>query len=317
MLRALIVGSGWGRYAGEAFGDDPRVELCGIVGRGSPRTSQLAAQLRVPVFDSLNVALSAIRPEIAAVAVAEGENEAIAERLILAGAHVLCSHPVAPDAPAVQRMGALAEKHGRLIATDYTLRLSPAFVAARNALSLAGPVLRSSVRCPGRALVMGIDLALAFGGPAAQVYAAGRYPASLAERRRKMPAAFPPLCILEHHGGAVTTIMPAPHALPAFAHRIEISALSARIDVALPAGGASEFRNLGGGRVVERELWSPAAARSSQEIFGSGMRSLVHRFVDSVVEGIPVHAPLVEEYQVRATWAALRRSSIEERPAVV
>ena len=62
-LRALVVGSGWGRNHAYAYRAHPRVELVGLCGRGeSERSLQLARDLQVPLFTDLDHALKETQP---------------------------------------------------------------------------------------------------------------------------------------------------------------------------------------------------------------------------------------------------------------
>ena len=131
-LRALSIGSGWGRHAARVFATDPRTELCGLVGRGSARTEALAAELAVPVFGELSEAVAAVRPQIASVAAHYSSNVALVDQLLSADCHVLCSHPVAPTAKEVQQLAERSKAKGLVVATDYTLRLQPGFTALVN-----------------------------------------------------------------------------------------------------------------------------------------------------------------------------------------
>lgn len=316
-LRALVFGSGWGEHSVRAFDSDPRVRLAGIVGRGSARTRELAKSLAVPAFDDVEKAIAATAPEVASVAVNEREGPAIAEALLKRGCHVLAAHPVAADAATVRSLAALAETCGRVIATDYTLRLQPGFTAARQVLDRSGALLRAVIEAPGRALIMAADLAIGLAGPVASVLASPLYPAALDERIHRSPKSFPPTLLFEHRCGCVTVVVPVPHAAPASAHRITLSAERARIDLALPAGEVRALSYLGGGQISEYRILKAEPSRSASEVFAGPMRELARRFVDSVTSGAPVHAGLMEEAHLRDLWAAAQRSARERCPVDV
>lgn len=311
-LCALVVGSGWGAHAARAFATDPRVRLAGLVGQGSDRTLLLGAELAVPVFADLRDAIRGVRPEIAAVAAAEAANAAMVRELLTSGCHVLCAHPVATDAERVSALAEIARRRGRIAVADYTLRLTPAYGAACAALDRCGTLLRTSIQAPGRALVMAIEVAMGFAGPVARVLAAGDYPPEVADRRRRQPPSFPPSLLLAHDSGCVTSITPVPHAAPATAHRITLSAEGGRIELALPAGEVRVVQSLGRGlhrETVERPAAPPSPA---METFGAPMQALARRFVDAVLGGAPPHAPLEHEAEVRRVWAAAQAAGREE-----
>jgi predicted dehydrogenase len=308
-LCALTIGSGWGAHAANAFAQDPRVRLGGIVGRGSERTRALAAELGVPVFDDLQEAIRCLQPRIAAVAAGERWHPAIVEALLLSGCHVLCAHPVASDSDRVVGLFETARRRNLIAVADYTLRLTPAYEAACAALERSGAHLRTSIEAPGRAIVMAMDVAIGFAGPVARVLGATDYPVEIAEKRRHHPRAFPPTLLLAHRSGCVTSITPVPHAAPASAHRIALSARSARIDVALPAGEVRVVQSLGGGLHREHVERTALPATAAVETFGAPMRALARRFVDTVLGTAPPHAPLREEAHLRAVWTAAQQSS--------
>ena len=318
MLRALVIGSGWGRHAAEALARMPEVELAGIVGRGSARTRGLTKRLGVSCYDDLDDAIGRAQPDAAMISVSERAHPGLVRKLLEAGCHVLCSHPVATDAATVLALDELARALALRVATDYTMRLLPAFEAARRSLASYGPPLRIAQQSPGRALPIAIDLALSLAGPAARVFAAGAYPPHLDERRRTAPQAFPPTIVVEHAGGCVTAITPVPHADPAAAHRLSISTERGRLDLRLPAGGLDGLTYRGGG-VVERNQIVAASPDPAPpgELFGSAMRELVRRFVEGIVTGDAVDVPLVDEARVRGVWAAVGRSRPSGVPVVV
>lgn len=315
LSRALVVGSGWARHAAEALVTDPRVELCAVVGRGSERTRALANRLGVPSHQDIARAISQHAPTFAIVAAGSKHHEALVRPLLKAGVNVLCAHPVA-DADAVARLIALARTANVSCATDYTLRLCPPWLAALATLPQIGCILRVNIQLPSSTLIMGIDLALALGGTVQTVFASARYPAALAARRQKTPAAFAPSVLLEHLDGCVTSIVPMPHAMPCAAYRVTVSGERGRIDVALPSGDAVLIRYLGRGRVEQRRLHASASEGADpEELYGAAMRELTRRFISAVLDGSEMHAPLDHELRRRQVWLALKRAT-RERCAV-
>lgn len=312
------MGSGWGAHAARVFASDDRIQLCGLVGTGSSRSEALAKELNVPLFTELSAAIAGVSPQVASVAVHETRNVMLVEQLLARGCHVLCSHPVATAADDVARLAALARSQQVLAATDYSLRLCPAYAAARDELSRSGTLLRVTIESPSRTMVIAIDMALDLAGPAERAFVAARYPAELKERRSRHPKAFAPTVLLEHRSGVVTTIVPVPQADPAHAYRLVLSSERASIRLALPDGGARRVQYLGKGEVQERELApTDAVRRPPVELYGAPMKTLVSKFVDAVVHGGGVHAPFGAEVSVRATWEAFDRSVAEQRPAEV
>lgn len=316
-LRALAIGSGWGAHAARVFAVNPHTQLAGIVGRGSERTEALAVELGVPWFTELGTAVEALAPEIASVAVHERVNAAMVEALLKARCDVLCSHPVATSAGDVAHLASLARDLGRVVATDYSLRMCSSYSSAREELTRCGRLLRVAIECPSRTLVISVDLALDLAGPVERVFATARYPVELDERRSRLPRAFAPTVLLEHSSGVVTTIVPVPQADPAAAYGVLLSAERASIRLALPAGGARRLQYLGKGQLDERKLSDRDPVASPVEAFATPMRRLVAHFIETVVRRTPEHAPLGTEEAIRRTWFAIERSAAERRPVEV
>ncbi len=316
-LTALVVGSGWGRHAARAFAQDPRVELRGIVGRGSPRTHRLAESFGVTSYSDLEEALTIVNPDIAMVAVHERSNVQLVSQCLRGHTHVLCAHPVAPRAEDVSELAQLAVKQGLIVGTDYSLRLTPEFLQIKEELSTLGPPLRISIECPGRALVIAIDLAVGLEGPVSRLCAAADYPLALVERAKAAPKAFPPSLMLVHETGCVTTIAPVPHAAPFCAHRVTISTERARLNAGFPAGGLSQLCYAGQGRVSERQLIAPAAPRVPEELFGSAMQVVATEYIDSVLADRSPSASWEQEAHIRALWAGASASSRTQQSVVI
>jgi hypothetical protein len=304
VMRALVVGSGWARHAAAVFAAHPAVRLVGVVGRGSSRTLELA-------YTSLETAIDEARPDLAAVAASEIVHPELARRLLIAGCHLLCSHPVAREARVVRELAALAAQRKRLLETDYSMRETPGFRVAWQILEALGPPLRISARSPGRALVIALDLACALAGPARAVFGSICYPPAFEERRRRAAGAFAPTALLEHTAGCVTTITPVPHAESQAAHRLEISTAATRLDLDLPAGDVVKLVRRKGS--VERSLLLAAAPLSdAEEAFGAPMRALVTGFVHRVIAG-KTGGILDSEAHVREVWLALGRATRERQ----
>ena len=316
-LRAIVIGSGWGRNAARTLAKDDRVTIAGIVGRGSERTHALAEELRVPVLPTVEEAIAAVSPHLAVLAVDEQHNERFARLLLEAACHVLCAHPVASSAPAVRDLAALARTRRLVIATDYSLRACPEHGAALEALGRSGALLRVGIEFPGRGLPMAVDLAASFAGPAERVFATRVYPNALGDRVAKAPEAFAPSVVIEHVGGTVSQLLPMPHARANEAYRALLSTEAFRIDVRLPAGGATQLASLREGRVRESSLTVPTASADPAAGYRDAVSLVVQDFVDAVVCGsIPI-APLNVEIVVRDVWAAISASLRTREPVHV
>ena len=107
--RVIIVGARFGEVYLDAFlKRRPRLELAGVVARGSPRAHQLAHGFGVPLYTDLDQLPGDI--DIACVVlragVVGGAGSAVAQRLLERGIHVIQEHPLHPDE--VQRLQRLA-----------------------------------------------------------------------------------------------------------------------------------------------------------------------------------------------------------------
>ena len=312
-MRALVVGSGWGRHAALALKNDPRADLLGIVGRGSARTKALAEVCGVAAFTDLEAALQQIAPRIAVVSVHESASPAIVRRLLEADCHVLCSHPVAHEPSTVTALSALAAKKQLRVGTDYTMRLSGAFKRLLTFVDPTRPPLRINMLCPGRAMVIAVDMAVALAGPVGRVMASAPYPSAFSSRAAAAPTSFPPSVMLEHTSGCVTSLVPMPHMDPARAHHVSVSTEDGRYDLQLPAGTLDVLRNLGKGRSSTERLVDLDRAAPSAELFARAMVGLVEHFVSAVRDG-HAHPSFEEEIHVRSVWLALWKAARESGP---
>lgn len=309
-LSAIVVGSGWGAHSARGLAADDRVHLAALVGRGSDRTVALSRELGAPVEPTLDDALRTHAPEIVVLAVGERAHEELATRALGAGCHVLCAHPVAPDAAAVRRIADAARAARRLAVTDYTFRLRPELDALRDA-SGRGALMRVAIDAPGRWLPIVLDTAVRVAGPVARLTADRTYPPSLADRFARAPEAFPPAVQLEHASGAVTSVVTFPHSWPAAPVHVRTSWERARVEALLPVGGARSLALGRSGAIDERELVAPTGSLSDASSHAGAMQSTARAFVDEIVGGPGRLASLEEEAHLRAVWGTLWRASRE------
>lgn len=311
---AIVIGSGWGAHAARAISAHPQARLHCLVGRGSDRTLQLAAELKVPWLDDIHTAVERYQPAVAVVAVGATQNASLLRTLFENGVSVLCAHPVVQSAEGLRELLDVARACEVQSATDYTLRSSERFHVAAVALGELGAPLRITIESPSATLIMGLDLALGLGGEVRDVVVSTRYPESLRERRARSPRSFGPTVMLEHASGCVTTVAPSPHAEPHAAYRGSVSCERGRVDFELPGGSVRLVRPQGGAGVVSEELIAAVSdSQRSVELYGIEMRRLVGRFFDAISTGAIPFAPLYEELERRRLWEAIKRSADESR----
>lgn len=307
-LRAIVVGSGWAAHSARSLALDPRTELRAIVGRGSERSVGLAWSLDVPLESSIDLALAQHAPDIVVLAVGERTHEPLAIRCIEAGAHLLCAHPVAPDAAAVGRIAACAERHARMVRTDYTFRIRPELDLLADTRG-RGHLLRLAIDAPGRWLPIALDTALVIAGRIGRVAAHRAYPSALAERAMKLPEAFPPTVVLEHITGVVTSIVPFPHSWPAQPVQVRASWERMRVEGMLPRGAVRTVACVRGGRVDAQELLAAEVDAFDAREHARAMEAVARAFVDTVLGMSDRLATLSDEAHLRGVWAALWRAA--------
>ena len=299
MRRAIVIGSGWGAHAARALARRADVDLVAVVGRGSPRSRALAEELGVDARTDDDVEV-----DLAVVAVGERVHATLVAPLLTRGVHVLVGHPVCSRAEDVAGLDQIATESKSLIRTDYTFRLRPELAALRPT-SDRGELLRVSIEAPGRWLPIAIDVAVELAGPVGFVHASRAYPTALVGRAAKAPHVFVPTVMLTHEGGAVTSIVPVPHAPPAEPVRVCASYERGRVVAVLPRGGA-RWLALGTGGRVERSVLVEASAEDTEaSVHARGMAEVVRRFVDGLESGAPELATLAQETHLRRVWTAI------------
>ena len=303
-MRAIVVGSGWGRHAAEALASNGRVELAAIVARGSSRSVELAQRLGATLETDIATAITSTRPALACVAVGERQHEEIVSALLDADCHVMCSHPVAPRAETVLRLADLAARRGRLTVTDYSLSASPRFEAFTSAWKLEGTLLRLAVEYPGRLLPMALDLSLRVAGPVRASWSSHVYPPVVDAAKSRSRAAFPPTIVIEHTSGVVTALTPIPHADPARAFRLVASLTKAQVTCELPLG-ATTVERLDGRGHFRGEAHVLADRGPPTDAFGRLMKALVDRFVGAAYGDGSVLPSFEEEARVRELWLSI------------
>lgn len=121
------------RMAGSVFGTDaPPVRLVTVADVNADFASTTAARYGFERFDtSWQAVAEADDVDAVSVVVANHLHREIAEALLAAGKHVLCEKPLAPGVSDAEAMVAAAERSGRVGATGFTYRRSPAVSAIR------------------------------------------------------------------------------------------------------------------------------------------------------------------------------------------
>jgi pyochelin biosynthesis protein PchG len=118
----LVCGTGFGMMYITAVRHDPNLVLVGVMSRGSETSRQVAAELGVPLFTSLDELPPDI--DIACVAVGGTAGHALRLALLRRGVHVLAEHPIYP-APLEEALD-VAAASGTLFHLNTHFELLPA-----------------------------------------------------------------------------------------------------------------------------------------------------------------------------------------------
>lgn len=119
----------------------PSAEVVGAIDVDAARRARAAEQFRVPVFDSLDAALSAARPEVVIVGTPPHTHAEVCLRALDAGCNVICEKPFVSSLEEADRVMAAAEVAGRRIALNHEFREMPIFRAVLDAaVKEGGPV---------------------------------------------------------------------------------------------------------------------------------------------------------------------------------
>ena len=151
-MRAVIVGSGWGRNHALGLKQSGLVDVVAVCGRiESERGKALAEEFGVPLFTDVTKALAELSPDIATVATQEAEHHDMTIAALEAGAHVYCEKVMAATISEAEAMIAAAEEEDRQLMVGYNYRFSPSAERLRQVVKGGelGEVLYGSVQALG------------------------------------------------------------------------------------------------------------------------------------------------------------------------
>ncbi len=127
-LKVGVVGVGsLGFHHARILREVEGAQLVGIQDTSPVRLAQVATELGVMAFDSMDALLD--RVEACVVAVPTSAHERVARAALERGVHVLVEKPIAPDLAAADRMLATAEASGALIQIGHVERFNGALRA--------------------------------------------------------------------------------------------------------------------------------------------------------------------------------------------
>ncbi|WP_285724450.1 Gfo/Idh/MocA family protein [Psychromicrobium xiongbiense] len=134
-LRVGIVGGAWrGQYFARLSRHFPQdLECIGIVARREETRQEIADQLNVPTYSSLEDLLRAGTPDFVITSVSWSANPAILEELVSRGIPVLSETPPAPDLPTMRQLWERVGASGLVQVAEQYLQM-PTHAARRTAV---------------------------------------------------------------------------------------------------------------------------------------------------------------------------------------
>jgi predicted dehydrogenase len=281
-LRAVVVGTGWGRHHAEGYSQADGVQLAGFCVRTeSERSLAAARRFNVPLFVGLERMLAQVRPDLVSVATREPEHRDVTVAALDAGAHVYCEKPLAETVEDAAAMVEAARRTGRLLMAGYNYRFSPSMQHLKSALDHGrlGVPLYAQALTFGYCLHHTLDLLCSFLGEVEQVFATFRADGPA-------PTAIPTQSIgdwcysagasrtihLRFRSGAVAQLASSDYQI--FEHpavRIDLGGTEARAQVDDIVGRVTVYR---GERTAE--LWQPSLIRDRLDLGSTCAGSLSH-----------------------------------------
>src|SRR5262245_37936856 len=295
-LRAVVVGTGWGRHHAEGFSQADGVELVGFCVRGeSERSLAAARRFNVPLFVGLRRMLDEVRPDLVSVASREPEHREVAVAALEAGAHVYCEKALAESVEDAAAMVEAARRASRRLMAGYNYRFSPSMAHLKRVVDdgRLGAVLYAQALTFGYCLHHTIDLLCSFLGEVEEVFgtfrAEGPAPTAIATQYIGdwcYSAGAARTIQLRFRSGAVAQLTSSDYQL--FGHpavRIDLGGTEGRAQVDDIVGRVTVYR---GERTAE--LWQPSLIRDRLDL-GSTAVAAVGAFAAAVRAGQPVPVP--------------------------
>jgi predicted dehydrogenase len=125
-LRAAVIGTGMGRYHMRGYAEHPACELVAVCDLNEPEAAELAQRygaVRVTTDYRDLVAMADL--DLVSVAVPNNLHAEMTVALLTSGKHVLCEKPMAVHLKDAEAMVAAADRTGKRLMIDMTLRVLP------------------------------------------------------------------------------------------------------------------------------------------------------------------------------------------------
>jgi len=318
-LKALVVGSGWGRNHALAYQAHPDVELVGICGRTeSERNRSLADELQVPLLIGLERALDETQPDLVSVATKEPDHESATVTALEAGCHVICEKMLADTVAAAERMVAAAKRTGRQLMVGYNYRFSPSALKLRELIDSGelGELAFASALTFGYCLHHTLDLVCSLLGEVEEAYCVlNDQPGEQPKLRFEVHPEFAYSASkcrsihLKFAGGVVGTLISSDYIRVGHpAVRVDIVGSKARCNMADIAGPVTVYTE-------NREAYQflPSLILDRLDL-PSTTQAAVTAFVDAIRDGKPVPVPGEEGLNRLIVERALMQSAKSNQP---
>lgn len=318
-LRALVVGSGWGRNHALAYQAHPDVELVAICGRTESRRNRgLARELQVPLVVGLDKALREFAPDLVSCATNEKNHEEVTIAALEAGCHVCCEKLMADTVAAAERMVTAGRASSGQLMIGYNYRFSPSAVKLRELVDTGalGDLAFGSALTFGYCLHHTLDLMCSLLGEveevfcilhdkpadetavAFEVYDEFAYSASKCRSIQ-----------LRFRGDLVGSLISSDYIRVGHpAVRLDLVGSKARCTMSDIVGRVTTYKEN-----REGELWLPSLIMDRLDL-GSTTQALVAAFVDAVRDGKPVPVPGEQGLHRLQLERALWQSAAQNRP---
>ena len=128
-IKVIVIGCGnMGSSHARAYHGIEGFDLCGLVDRDAGRLKALSAELGgVKTFQTIEEALTACRPDAAAVCTYPDTHYKLGKQCLEAGLHLFVEKPLAETVEQAEEIVSLSEKAGKKVAVGYILHHHPSW----------------------------------------------------------------------------------------------------------------------------------------------------------------------------------------------
>lgn len=314
-LRAIVVGSRWGRNHALAYQAHPGAELVAIVGRSPDGNSKkLADELQVPLRLDLPAALAEFKPDIVSCAVSEAQHEAVSVTALEAGCHVYCEKLLADTLAGARRIVEAAERCGRQLMVGYNYRFSPSALHLRKLIDdgRLGVIACANAFTFSYCLHHTLDLVCSLLGRVEQVFCVlntdtGDEPLVMKTEwydEFVYSASRSRTAVLQFAGGAVAVLQSSDYQRVGHpAVRVDVVGSRARANMDDIVGRVHLY-----GDNRQAEVYLPSLILDRLDL-GSTTQAAVTAFVDALRAGAPMPVPGLEGLERLEIEAALLQSA--------